>query len=125
MIGTDTISQQCSDTTKLMWFSPKPLLWILYLQALERTWVLVFITINNMTRPQMRCVAALKLNPNFPLARIWLGRVYQVKKMYDQSIDEYKKAMTVMSGWPVAYAQIGNVYGVSGNINKRELYWTA
>jgi len=59
--------------------------------------------------------ASLGLNPNFPLAHIWLGRTYQVKKMYPEAIDEYKRALQVAVDWPVALAQMGNVYGVSGN----------
>lgn len=59
--------------------------------------------------------ASLQMNPNYPLAHIWLGRSYQAKKMYPEAIAEYKKALKVTADWPVALAQIGNVYGVSGN----------
>ncbi len=59
--------------------------------------------------------ASLKMNPNFPIARLWLGRTYQAKKMYPEAIAEYKETLKVTPEWPVAHAQIGNVYGVSGN----------
>ncbi len=59
--------------------------------------------------------ASLKMNPNFPIARLWLDRTYQAKKMYPEAIAEYKETLKVTPEWPVAHAQIGNVYGVSGN----------
>lgn len=59
--------------------------------------------------------AALQMNPKFPLAHIWLGRSYQAKKMYPEAITEYKKALEVLGNVSVPLAQIGNVYGVSGN----------
>ncbi len=58
---------------------------------------------------------ALQMNPKYPLAHLWLGRSYQAKKMYPQAIDEFKSALLVTPNWPVGLAQIGNVYGVSGN----------
>ena len=59
--------------------------------------------------------ASLQMNPKFPLAHIWLGRSYQAKQMYSEAIAEYKAALEVTPDWPVGLAQIGNVYGVSGN----------
>jgi adenylate cyclase len=59
--------------------------------------------------------AALKLNPTYPNARIWLGRCYQAKKMYPQAIAEFKTLLAVIRDWPIGLAQIGNVYGVSGD----------
>jgi len=58
---------------------------------------------------------ALQMNSRFPLAHIWLGRSYQAKKMYPEAISEYKKALEVLGNGSVPLAQIGNVYGVSGN----------
>lgn len=58
---------------------------------------------------------ALQINPDYPLALIWLGRSYQAKKMYTEAIAEYTNALKHTSDWPVAFAQIGNVYGVAGN----------
>ncbi|MEO8414388.1 MAG: hypothetical protein ABI472_12050, partial [Ginsengibacter sp.] len=59
--------------------------------------------------------STLQMNPKFVLAHLWLGRSYQGKKMYPESIDEYKKALAVAVDWPVALAAIGNVYGESGD----------
>ena len=58
--------------------------------------------------------ASIEMNPKYPLAHIWLGRSYQAKKMYAEAISEYKTALTITPDWPVGLAQIGNVYGVSG-----------
>jgi adenylate cyclase len=59
--------------------------------------------------------ASLGMNPKFTLAHIWLGRTFQAKKMFPEAIAEYKVALVIAPDWPVALAQIGNVYGVSGN----------
>jgi adenylate cyclase len=58
---------------------------------------------------------ALQMNPKFLYAHLWMGRTYQVKKMYPEAIAEYKKALEVSMNWPVAFAVLGNVYGVSGD----------
>ena len=38
---------------------------------------------------------ALQMNPKFMLAHIWMGRAYQVKKMYPEAIAEYQGALKV------------------------------
>jgi len=58
---------------------------------------------------------ALDLNPKNPIAHIWMGRSLQAKQRYNEAISEYKQALEVTPGWNVAWAQIGNAYGVSGN----------
>jgi TolB-like protein/Tfp pilus assembly protein PilF len=59
--------------------------------------------------------AALQMNPRFLMAHIWMGRTYQVKKMYPEAIGEYKKALELSMNWPVALSVLGNVYGMSGD----------
>jgi TolB-like protein/Tfp pilus assembly protein PilF len=59
--------------------------------------------------------AALQMNPGFLMAHIWMGRTYQVKKMYPEAIGEYKKALKLSMNWPVALSVLGNAYGVSGD----------
>lgn len=56
----------------------------------------------------------LEMNPNFPLAHLWLGRAYQQKGMYDEAIAEFKKVEAVFQGWPVAIAAEGQAAGVAG-----------
>ncbi len=52
--------------------------------------------------------------PRFPLAWLWLGRTYQEKKMFPESITAFGMAMNKDSAWPVALAARGFVYGISG-----------
>ncbi len=56
----------------------------------------------------------IDMNREFPLAHLWLGRAYQEKAMYDEAIAEFRRTETVLRGWPVAWAAIGHVQGVSG-----------
>ena len=56
----------------------------------------------------------LELNPDFPLAHLWLGRAYQQKLMFEEALTEYKQTETKFRDWPVALAAMGNVDGVLG-----------
>lgn len=58
---------------------------------------------------------AVEINSGFGFAHLWLGRTYQQKKMYDSAIHEYKTTLNLIVDWPVAFAAIGNAYGMSGN----------
>jgi len=65
---------------------------------------------------------ALLMNPKFMLAHLWMGRIYQVEKRYPEAISEYKQALQASTNWPVAFAVLGNVYGVSGDkINAKKM----
>jgi len=61
---------------------------------------------------QLRIVT--EMNPQFPLARLWLGRSHQEKMMYDDAIAEFRQAATVLRDWPVVTAAIGYVQAASG-----------
>jgi TolB-like protein/Tfp pilus assembly protein PilF len=56
---------------------------------------------------------ALEMNPRFPLAHLFLGRVYQAKGLYDQAIAEYQ-ATGPLREWVPTVAGIGYVYGIQG-----------
>ena len=58
--------------------------------------------------------AAMDKNAAFAPAHLWAGRVYQEKKMYKEAVNKYKKTITMSNRWPVAYAALGNVYGIMG-----------
>ncbi len=58
--------------------------------------------------------STLELYPAYPLAHVWLARVYQEKNMFKESVSEYEKTLRVIKDWPVALAGIGYVYGISG-----------
>ena len=60
-----------------------------------------------------------EINPEFGLARLWLGRAYQEKAMYEEAIAEFRRAEAVLQGWPVVRAAIGYVRGCPAGSAKR------
>jgi TolB-like protein/DNA-binding winged helix-turn-helix (wHTH) protein/Flp pilus assembly protein TadD len=56
----------------------------------------------------------LQMGPRFPLAHLWLGRAYQQKGMFDESMNEYGATEDALPGWIVTLAGIGNLQGLSG-----------
>ena len=57
---------------------------------------------------------AIKYNSRYPLAHLWLARIYQVRKNYSESIASYQKALLSNPRWVPSLAGIGNVYGNMG-----------
>jgi len=64
---------------------------------------------------------SLEWDPKSQWAHNWLGRVYQEKKMYNESIAEFQKTFERAKDWPIAYAAIGYVEGISGNKSEATL----
>ena len=60
---------------------------------------------------------ALEMNPQFPLAHLFLGRVYQSEGHYEKAIAEYE-ATGPLKEWVPTVAAIGYVYGVMGKRQK-------
>ena len=58
--------------------------------------------------------ASLEMNPKFGLTHIWLGRIYQAKKMYPEAIAQFRETLNIIPNWPVALAALGNIYGEEG-----------
>lgn len=58
--------------------------------------------------------STLEMNPNLPLAHLWLGRSYQEKGMYAEALAEFAQAEKVMRNWPVTIAARGIVLGLAG-----------
>jgi TolB-like protein/DNA-binding winged helix-turn-helix (wHTH) protein/Tfp pilus assembly protein PilF len=58
--------------------------------------------------------ATVDMNPSFPLAHLWLGRVFQAQKQDEAAIAEFKAAGKGLVDWPVALAALGHVYGSTG-----------
>ena len=56
----------------------------------------------------------LEMNPNFPLARLWLGRAYQQKGLYEEAIAEFSQTASVLREWVPTIAAIGYVQGKEG-----------
>lgn len=58
--------------------------------------------------------STLEMNPNLPLAHLWLGRSYQEKGMYAEALAEFAHAEKVMRNWPVTIAARGMALGLAG-----------
>jgi len=56
----------------------------------------------------------LEMDPNFPVAHIWLARAYEQKGMYEEAVAEYQKKLTILSGDTRGAAALGRAYRVSG-----------
>jgi serine/threonine-protein kinase len=56
----------------------------------------------------------LEMDPNFPVAHIWLARAYEQKGMYEEAVAEYQKKLTILSGDTQGAAALGRAYRVSG-----------
>lgn len=54
----------------------------------------------------------LQMNPRFPLAHFWLGRSYQAKGMFEESMAEYQATDSALPNWVVTLAGIGNLQGL-------------
>ena len=55
----------------------------------------------------------LQMGPMFPLAHLWLGRAYQQKGMFDESMTEYQATDSALPNWVVTLAGIGNLQGLA------------
>lgn len=58
--------------------------------------------------------STLEMNPNLPLAHLWLGRSYQEKGRYAEALAEFAQAEKVMRNWPVTIAARGMALGLAG-----------
>ena len=61
----------------------------------------------------------LELDPNFFLARLWLGKSYEQKGMYKEAIAEFQHARSLEDN-PAILGALGHVYAVSGNKSEAE-----
>ncbi|MFC1651347.1 tetratricopeptide repeat protein [Candidatus Latescibacterota bacterium] len=62
----------------------------------------------------------LKMNPNYLLAHFHLGPAYQGKSMPEEAIEEYKKAVEISNGNPMAVAFLASIYYMCGMKAKAE-----
>ena len=56
----------------------------------------------------------LEMDPNFPVAHIWLAKAYEQKGMYEKALAEYQEEVTILSGDETRAAALGRAYSVSG-----------
>jgi serine/threonine protein kinase/tetratricopeptide (TPR) repeat protein len=57
--------------------------------------------------------SALEMNPQFPLAHFWLGRVYTTQQQYEKALAEYEAVPTLRTWQPMLAAK-GFLYGMWG-----------
>lgn len=57
---------------------------------------------------------ALEMDPNFPLAHIWLARAYEQKGMHDEAVAQYQRKVTILSGDGTRAAALERAYRASG-----------
>ena len=55
----------------------------------------------------------LQMDPAFPVAHLWLGRAYQQKGMFEESMAEYQATDAALPNWVVTIAGIGNLQGLA------------
>jgi TolB-like protein/Flp pilus assembly protein TadD len=60
-----------------------------------------------------QCRRTLEMDQNFFRARLWLGRAYEQKGMYEEAIAEFLKARQLDDN-PITLAFIGHAYAASG-----------
>ncbi len=58
--------------------------------------------------------STLEMNPNLPLAHLWLGRSYQEKGMYAEALAAFAQAGKGMRNWLPAIAARGMILGLAG-----------
>jgi serine/threonine protein kinase len=56
----------------------------------------------------------LEMEPDFPVAHIWLGRAYEQKGMYREAVAAYQKQLFILSGNGERAAALGQAFAVSG-----------
>lgn len=56
----------------------------------------------------------LEMDPNFPVAHMWLAKAYEQKGMHEEAVAEYQKKVTILSGDGAQAAALGRAYRVSG-----------
>lgn len=59
-------------------------------------------------------LAAIDMDPNFALAHIWLGQVYQQKAWFDEAIAELEAGRRLSGDSPYARARMGYTFAVAG-----------
>ena len=56
----------------------------------------------------------LEMEPDFPIAHVWLGRAYEQKGMFQEAVGAYQKQVLILSGDGERAAALGHAYAVSG-----------
>jgi TolB-like protein/Tfp pilus assembly protein PilF len=71
-----------------------------------------------LTRQYDRAIAeyqgALEMEPNFYMARLWLGLAYAHKGMFAEALEEYGRATALSGGSPLALAAQAHTHALTG-----------
>jgi serine/threonine-protein kinase len=62
----------------------------------------------------------LEMDPNYGMARYFLGQAYAQKGMYRQAITELERAVLLLQGTPEGMAALAHAYAIAGNQNKAQ-----
>jgi TolB-like protein/tetratricopeptide (TPR) repeat protein len=65
---------------------------------------------------------SLEIEPNFPLARFFLGFAYEQQGRYTDAIGEFEKASQLTGGHPGALAGLGHAHALAGNRAEAQEY---
>jgi len=61
------------------------------------------------------CRKVLEMDPNYAVGHWVLGRAYEQKRMFPESIAEFQKAVEMSGGSPSMISALGHAYGFSGD----------
>jgi serine/threonine protein kinase/tetratricopeptide (TPR) repeat protein len=78
----------------------------------DRGFELHYLGRNEKAIDQLR--AALEMNPKFPLAHFWLGRIYTMQGRYAQALEELEAMDPALRQWQPTMAARGYLFGVWG-----------
>jgi len=62
----------------------------------------------------------LEMDPNFGMARYFIGQAYAQKAMYRQAITELERAVLLLQGTPESMAALAHAYAIAGNQKKAQ-----
>jgi len=66
---------------------------------------------------------AVRLRPQLPHAHDSLGDAYAGAKMFDDAVQEYRRAIALSSGYPSTYLHLGNVLAEKGQLQDAGQAW--
>ena len=65
-------------------------------------------------------LSTLEMDPNFGMARYFIGQAYAQKGMYRQAITELERAVLLLQGTPESMAALANAHAIAGNPKKAQ-----
>jgi serine/threonine-protein kinase len=84
----------------------------------QQSWALYFA--NRYDEAIASCQSVLAQDPDFYIARRYLGMAYEQKRMYPEAIAEFQRALTASRGSLLMKAHLGHAYAVSGDKAKAQ-----